>query len=162
VEVGVRWQHSLVHLGPVRLIANPDLLTFASLRDISAYRRGWYGGPTPTGDSVLVPFRYRDGHAFAVGAMPLALRIGPQRSRALNPFIDLSAGLQFFSQAVPIDGASRTNVQLAAGGGLRWARSHGIQGDLAYRMVHISNHNTANVNPGLNFHQLSIAIGIAK
>jgi len=111
-----------------------------------------------TGPSY-VQIRIQDGHAYGVGTLPLAIRGALDESKPLGAFVDLSAGLQYFFRAIPDDRATRLNAQLMASAGLRSTIGQKLEGELAYRLLHISNGGTATANPGLNFHQIAIGVG---
>jgi hypothetical protein len=157
-ESGLRWHHTLHRSGGFTVVAIPDLVTVSSLNRINERHVGWFWDSGQS-DSVLRQFRSRDGHAYGVGTLPLAVRAALDERKQLSAFLDLSAGLQYFFRAIPDDRATRLNAQLMAGAGLRGAIGQQLEVELAYRLVHISNGGTAKANPGLNFRQIAVGLG---
>jgi len=151
-ESGLRWHHTLHRSRGFAIVAIPDLLTVSSLSQINDWRITGYG-------ARLAEILTRDGHAYGVGTLPLAVRAALDERKPLSAFLDLSAGLQYFSRAIPDEAAARLNAQLMAGAGLRGAIGQQLEAELAYRLVHISNGGTANANPGLNFRQIAVGVG---
>lgn len=151
-ESGLRWHHTLHRSGGFAVAAIPDLVTFSSLSQINDSRVIGSG-------ARAVEVRTRDGHADGVGTLPLAIRAAADERKPLSGFLDLSAGVQYFSRAIPDARATRLNAQLMAGAGLRGAIGRQVEAELAYRLVHISNGDTGEVNPGLNFRQIAVALG---
>lgn len=151
-ELGLRWHHTLHRARGFSVVAIPDLITFSSLSQINDWRIIGYG-------ARLAEVRTRDGHAHGVGTLPLAVRAALDERKPLSAFLDLSAGLQYFFRAIPDDRATRLNAQLMAGAGLRGAIRRQVEVELAYRLVHISNGDTGEVNPGLNFRQIAVGLG---
>ena len=149
---GLRWHHTLHRSDRFAVATIPDLVTVSSLSRINDWRVTGYGTRR-----ALV--RSQDGHAFGVGTLPLAVRAALAERKPLGAFLDLSAGLQYFFRAIPDERATRLNAQLMAGAGLRGAIGHGLEAELAYRLLHISNGGTARANPGLNFQQIAVGVG---
>lgn len=159
VESGVRWQHTLYRAGWFAVATIPDLVTVTSLTRISNQPRIWFYRNARHSDSVLVRVRSRDGHSVGVGTLPLAIRAAVDERKPLGAFVDLSAGLAFF--LAPCSRGWGGTTQRPIDGRRRFPGAIGrrLEAELAYRLVHISNANTADENPGLNFHQIALAVG---
>jgi hypothetical protein len=150
-EWGVRWHHTLHRSGGFAVVAIPDLVTISSLSQINEWRTIGYG-------ARLAEIRTKDGQAYGIGTLPLAVRAALDERKPVSAFLDLSAGLHYFSRAIPDDTAARLNAQLMGGAGLRGAIGKQFEAELAYRLVHISNGGTAKANPGLNFRQIAVGV----
>jgi Lipid A 3-O-deacylase (PagL) len=159
LESGVRWQRTLYRAGWFTVATIPDLFTVTSLNRVSDSSAHWFFKDRSHSDSIFLRARSRDGHAFGVGTLPLAFRAALDERKPLSAFLDLSAGLQYFSRPIPVDRAGRLHAQLMAGAGLRGAIGRRLEAELAYRLVHLSNANMAGENPGLNFHQIAVGAG---
>jgi hypothetical protein len=159
LESGVRWQHTLYRAGWFAVATIPDLVTVTSLNRVSDWRARWFFKDPLHSDSVLLRIRSRDGHAFGIGALPLAFRAALDERKPVSAFLDLSVGLLYFSRPIPEEGATRLNAQVMAGAGLRGAIGRRLDAELAYRLVHLSNGGMAVGNPGLNFHQIAVGVG---
>jgi hypothetical protein len=149
---GLRWHHTLYRSDRFAVATIPDLVTVSSLSRINDWR--------VIGSGVRRALvRSKDGHAYGVGTLPLAVRAALDERKPLGAFLDLSAGLQYFFRAIPDERATRLNAQLMGGAGLRGAIGQRLEAELAYRLLHISNGGTARANPGLNFHQIAVGVG---
>jgi hypothetical protein len=159
LESGVRFQHTLYRAGWFAVAMIPDLVIVTSLNRVSDLRARWFYEDPLHSDSVLLRIRSRDGHAFGIGTLPLAFRAALDERKPLSAFLDLSAGLQYFSRPIPAERATRLNARVMAGAGLRGAIGRRLDAELAYRLVHLSNAGLAVENPGLNFHQIAVGVG---
>ena len=98
---------------------------------------------------VFVAFQAR--RAEGVGLSPLMLRWNLRQYRAIQPFVEMAAGVVATNRDVP-ERTTRLNFSTHAGGGTR-LHVAGRWGVVAgYRFQHLSNGNTAPRNPGVNSH----------
>ena len=149
---GVRWHHTLHSSEHFAVATIPDLVIVSSLSRINEAH--------VVGSGIRrVRVLLQDGQAFGIGTLPLAIRAAFNERKPLGAFLDLSAGLQYFSSAIPDTRATRLNAQLMGGAGLRGTIGQRLEAELAYRLLHISNGGTAKANPGLNFHQIAVGVG---
>lgn len=86
------------------------------------------------------------GEAFS----PAGLRLSLFPERKLQPFIVGHGGYMYSSNEIPIAGAGSFNFTFDAGIGLEFFHSRSRAIRLEYRYHHISNSNTATLNPGID------------
>jgi len=87
---------------------------------------------------------------YGVGASPIGLQLNFRRHYMLQPYINGSAGILYFTDQVPVSGSSQFNFAVGWGGGVQiWYRENQSV-SLGYKFHHISNANSANRNPGVD------------
>lgn len=95
---------------------------------------------------------YCTGRQWTIGeaTSPIGLRWNFLPSRKVQPFIDGHGGYMYSTQPIPVYGSGSFNFTLDIGAGIEIYRSHSASIRAEYRYHHISNHNTANQNPGID------------
>ena len=68
----------------------------------------------------------------------------------LQPLLEGHGGEMYSTQAIPVDNAGNFNFTFDFGAGLQWFQSQRHSIRFEYRYHHISNHNTAEENPGID------------
>jgi opacity protein-like surface antigen len=68
----------------------------------------------------------------------------------IQPILAGHGGFMYTTQAIPQDGAGSFNFTFDFGGGVEWFRSAKRSWRAEYRYHHISNHETATLNPGID------------
>lgn len=95
------------------------------------------------------------------GMSPVGFQWNFMPRRKSQPFFIGHGGYMYSTRPIPIDGAGSFNFTFDLGAGLEFYRSHtrSIRGELRYH--HISNHETANANPGIDnlLYQVSYTFG---
>jgi opacity protein-like surface antigen len=71
-------------------------------------------------------------------------------ARKTQPFVDAHGGYMFSTKPIPVYDAGSFNFTFDIGAGLEVYRSRTQSVRVEYRFHHISNHNTANANPGID------------
>lgn len=71
-------------------------------------------------------------------------------ARKLQPFLDSHGGYMYSTKPIPVDSAGSFNFTVDVGAGLELYRTRTRSVRLEYRYHHISNDNTATVNPGID------------
>lgn len=106
------------------------------------------GGVVHTGTTTLVCH----GRQWTVGEgmSPVGMQWNFLPSRPLQPFLIGHGGYMYSTQAIPIYGAGSFNFTFDFGAGIEWYRSPSRSFRAEYRYHHISNHNTATFNPGID------------
>lgn len=92
---------------------------------------------------------------------PIGMQWNFQPRRKMQPFVDGHGGYMYSTRPIPIAGAGSFNFTFDVGAGIELYRSKAQSVRFEYRYHHISNHGTANVNPGIDngIFQLTYAIG---
>jgi len=85
------------------------------------------------------------------GLIPAKLLV-PMGSSAVRPISFFSAGLLFLNEKLPAGDGASLNYLLNAGMGFEIELSERFQVQLGYSLQHLSNGNTAGVNPGIDYH----------
>jgi opacity protein-like surface antigen len=79
---------------------------------------------------------------------PIGLQVNFRRHRALQPYIEGTAGVLYFTDQVPVSGSSQFNFGVGWGAGVQLWHRENQSVSLGYKFHHISNANSANRNPG--------------
>ncbi len=90
--------------------------------------------------------RWTIGEAFS----PAGFQWNFMPRRKLQPFFIAHGGYMYTTQPIPIASAGSFNFTFDFGAGLELYRSKSKSVRAEYRFHHISNHNTANQNPGID------------
>jgi lipid A 3-O-deacylase PagL len=109
-------------------------------------------------DSILGQYPSGEGPDVGVGLAPVGLRLSFQLGPGISVFGEGNGGGVAFARAFPITGARSLNFLGSAGAGLRLGTHSHRSYLVGYRFTHISNANTAFVNPGFNAHVFYLGI----
>ena len=92
------------------------------------------------------------GHRWVMGqAMsPVGFQGNFLPRRRTQPFLDSHGGYRYSSQEIPINGAGSFNFMFDFGAGVEFHCSNNRPVRVEYRFHHISNHNAAQTNPGID------------
>lgn len=79
----------------------------------------------------------------------------------IQPLIEAHGGYMYSTRPIPVEGAGSFNFTFDFGGGIEYFQSHSRSIRIEYRYHHISNHDTARANPGIDngLLQLSYVFG---
>jgi Lipid A 3-O-deacylase (PagL) len=87
---------------------------------------------------------------FAQGFSPVGLQYGFRPGHRFQPFVTSTAGYIFSTTPIPVADAGSFNFTFDFGAGLEWYRTRNQSIQFEYRFHHISNHSTADANPGID------------
>jgi hypothetical protein len=87
---------------------------------------------------------------FAQGFSPVGLQYGFRPGHRLQPLLTSTAGYIFSTTPIPVANAGSFNFTFDMGVGLEWFRTRSQSIQFEYRYHHISNHFTADANPGID------------
>ena len=107
--------------------------------------------PTPTQTySLMTTTTCGRRWTYAQGFSPVGLQYGFRPSHGIQPFVSSTAGYVFSTRPIPTSDAGSFNFTFDFGAGIEFfhARTRSIQ--VEYRFHHISNHYTADDNPGID------------
>ncbi len=95
------------------------------------------------------------------GFSPVGLQWNFRPRRRIQPFVIAHGGYMYSTRAIPIEGAGNFNFTFDFGAGLELYRSKTRSIRAEYRYHHISNHDTAGQNPGIDngLFQVTYAFG---
>lgn len=98
---------------------------------------------------------------FAQGFSPIGLQYSLRPGHSLQPFVSSTAGYILSTRPIPTANAGSFNFTFDFGAGVELFHSETRSIQLEYRFHHISNHGTADVNPGIDngVFKLSYAFG---
>ncbi|MCU1222975.1 MAG: Lipid 3-O-deacylase-related protein [Edaphobacter sp.] len=99
--------------------------------------------------------------SFAQGLSPIGLQYSLRRGHSIQPFVSSTAGYIFSTRPIPTTDAGSFNFTFDFGVGVEFFQSRMRSIQAEYRYHHISNHDTANANPGIDngVFKLSYAFG---
>jgi hypothetical protein len=87
---------------------------------------------------------------YGAGASPIGLKFNFRRNQRVQPFGQATGGFLYFSQQVPVAGASQYNFTFDFSGGVQIVNSNRHSFTIGYKFQHISNGSTAPFNPGVD------------
>jgi opacity protein-like surface antigen len=87
---------------------------------------------------------------FAQGFSPVGFQYGFRPGHRLQPLLTSTAGYIFSTTPIPVANAGSFNFTFDMGVGLEWFRTRNQSIQFEYRYHHISNHFTADANPGID------------
>ncbi len=95
------------------------------------------------------------------GMSPVGFKWNFRPRHALQPFLIGHGGYMYSTQSIPVDNSASFNFTFDFGAGLELYRTRTRSIRAEYRYHHISNHDTANQNPGIDngLFQLTYAFG---
>jgi hypothetical protein len=85
-----------------------------------------------------------------VGVSPIGLQINLRRGCVLQPYVNGTGGILYFTRDVPVANSSNLNFTFAFGAGVEIWHRENQSFILGYKFQHISNGNTARENPGVD------------
>lgn len=84
------------------------------------------------------------------GLSPLGMQWNFRPRHKLQPIVEGHVGYQYSTQPIPTGGAGAFNFTFDLGAGFELYRTHARSYRVEYRYHHISNHDTADDNPGID------------
>ncbi len=87
---------------------------------------------------------------YGVGITPVGFQINYRRGHVLQPYVNGTAGILYFTEQVPVADSSKINFNLGLGVGVQIWHSENQSIRLGYKYNHISNGYTASQNPGMD------------
>jgi len=96
--------------------------------------------------------------AYGIGAVPLGYEMRVRAGKALAFAVRGSAGVVYFSRAVPDPAEPRLNFLLDVVAGTEVYFSPRFGFTAGYRLNHVSNAGTGPVNPGMNSQMLELGV----
>jgi hypothetical protein len=160
----LNWQYSAEFV-PVALESDPIQIihyTIESTNPPGTFSRTFteqtYSACQPLSETITVPGTGTEtivgtcGRRWTMGeAMsPVGIRSSFLPERKLQPFVDGHGGYMYSTQPIPIIGSGSLNFTFDIGAGFELYRSKTRSMRIEYRYHHISNKNTATMNPGID------------
>jgi hypothetical protein len=99
---------------------------------------------------------------YGAGASPIGLKFNFRRNRRVQPFGQATGGFLYFSQQVPVAGASQYNFTFDFSGGVQIVNSNRHSFTIGYKFQHISNGSTAPFNPGVDVQMICGGFSLFK
>jgi len=89
-------------------------------------------------------------HVYGFGVVPVGLKFVFNPRGRVQPFLAASSGPFYFSSPVPVANATHFNFLSAGDIGLQIPISERRKITIGYKIAHVSNAGTSNINPGFN------------
>ncbi|HEY5883529.1 MAG TPA: acyloxyacyl hydrolase [Pyrinomonadaceae bacterium] len=99
---------------------------------------------------------------YGAGAAPIGLKLNFRRQKRVQPFAAITGGFLYFSEQVPVAGASQFNFTYDVSGGIQIVNSNKRAFSIGYKYHHISNGYTATFNPGVDIQMIYGGFSIFK
>jgi opacity protein-like surface antigen len=87
---------------------------------------------------------------YGAGITPVGLQLNFRRGSVLQPFVNVTGGIIYFEDQVPVADSSKFNFTLGLGAGVEVWHLENQSILLGYKYHHISNGYTARENPGVD------------
>ncbi len=110
-------------------------------------------GTDANGNPVDLPDRQR---IHGAGISPVGLQMNFRRGCVLQPYVNGTAGVLYFTRNVPVENSSNFNFIFGFGAGLEIWHREGQSLIVGYKYQHISNGYTAQRNPGVDSNLLYV------
>lgn len=163
----VNWQYNGEIL-PVALESDPNGITVTNQTQPTATTFSYVSESPVLCSPTVVPFDITDsqtgqtyvgtwtttckGRHWTIGEAisPVGFQWNFMPQRKLQPFFIGHGGYMYSTQSIPIVGAGSFNFTFDIGAGFEFFQSRGRSIRAEYRLHHISNHGTAQENPGID------------
>jgi lipid A 3-O-deacylase PagL len=96
------------------------------------------------------------------GAAPIGWKFNFRRNRRVQPFGQATGGFLYFSEQVPVAGASQFNFTFDFSGGVQIVNSNRRSFTIGYKYAHISNGFTAPANPGVDVQMIFAGFSVFR
>jgi opacity protein-like surface antigen len=112
---------------------------------------GTFSG-TENGVTYSYSYTFTCGRRWTIGEgiSPIGMQWNFMPRRKVQPFAIGHGGYMYSTQPIPIPNAGSFNFTFDIGAGIEWFQSKSRSMRFEYRYHHISNHNTAMENPGID------------
>ncbi len=87
---------------------------------------------------------------YGSGLSPVGFQLNFRRGHALQPYVNATAGVIYFTEQAPVSHSSQFNFILGLGAGVQIWRQADQSVSIGYKFQHISNGYTASLNPGVD------------
>lgn len=102
------------------------------------------------------PFTYT-GTSYGIGASPLGLQISFLPSHRIQPYFGIQGGFLYFNRNVLNVSGARFNFTIDGRTGVSLSLDKGKAISFGYLFHHMSNHDIAASNPGMDSHMVNVA-----
>jgi hypothetical protein len=99
---------------------------------------------------------------FAQGFSPVGLQYSFRPTHRIQPFVSSTAGYILSTRPIPVSNAGSFNFTFDFGAGIEFFHSATRSIQVEYRYHHISNHDTANANPGIDNGVFKVAYAFGR
>lgn len=87
---------------------------------------------------------------YGAGISPVGFKFNFRNTKRVQPFADTSGGFIYFTEQVPVAGASQFNFAFDFGGGVQIFNRRKRAVTIGYKFHHLSNAGTSSINPGVD------------
>jgi hypothetical protein len=156
IVAALRAQYLLDTFGSLAFAATVDVVPLAILSNTPTYD----ALSVPEPDGSFVTFKTVTGRSavFGAGIMPAGLRFYTISTRPARLFFGGSGGLLWFTRDTPVPNARRFNFAVEGGAGAEFLSRDGRAVVVGYKFQHLSNGETAPLNPGFDAHLLYVGM----
>ena len=148
VLIGARAEWVIEALPLVTLAATSDIVPVAVITHTPTYTTREV--VFPGGGTTHVKEQTGNKPVYGAGGMPFGFKLRVESWPKVRLFGATSIGGLWFTRDVPIPDARRFNFAFEYGGGIEFGRRNGPTVILGYKFHHLSNANSAAINPGLD------------
>lgn len=99
---------------------------------------------------------------YSQGFSPVGLQYGFRPRHGIQPFVSSTAGYIFSTRPIPTSQAGSFNFTFDFGAGIEFFHNRTRSIQVEYRFHHISNHYTADVNPGIDNGVLKLSYAFGR
>ena len=99
---------------------------------------------------------------YGVGINPAGLRLTYRVAKRVQPFLEGSTGLTYFTKSVPTEWGKRFNFTFALGAGVQFVLTSDLILTAGYRYHHLSNGFRGQINPGVDANLLHFGLAVSR
>ena len=146
-------------------LTTPSSMTSFSAPSAGACVRASFSSPVGPAPGILDYTLVRTCSTrwtYAGGLSPLGQRINFGPRHRIQPFVVGNAGFLVSSRDVPVDDSSSFNFTFEFGAGVEFFRDSGHSWSAEYRLHHLSNAYTGNLNPGIDNPVIKVTYTIGR
>jgi hypothetical protein len=157
-QAGFAYSYRCWHLGSMSISYTGTVLPLAMVFQ-PTYEVTEHLSPTVTRTRTIPAHR-----VYGAGVLPLGFTVDFAQQRRVSPFAEAHGGIIASKEPVPYDEVNGTglNFLLQFGGGIKWRLKESQAFRFGYRLAHISNANTTDLNPGIDNNVLYVSWSVMR
>jgi opacity protein-like surface antigen len=146
--LGVRAEWVIERIGHFSVAATSDIVPLAMLTHTPTYTTRTI--VFPSGGTAQLKEETGNKPVYGTGAMPFGFNLRASTMPRVRLFAATSVGGLWFTRDVPLPDARRFNFAFEYGGGVEFVGNNDRAVVIGYKFHHLSNANSAAINPGLD------------
>ncbi|HYL98566.1 MAG TPA: acyloxyacyl hydrolase, partial [Blastocatellia bacterium] len=101
-------------------------------------------------------------HVYGGGIVPVGFKLLVGPSKRIRPYVAVASGPFYFARQVPVLNSSNFNFFSTADFGLQIQAAPASAISIGYKLGHLSNAGTGNLNPGFNSSSVYVGFSVFR